>query len=148
MSRGESNPIVIQFADMAEFVDELRAIQAEVVRVWPGTFAVGREPCARYKVVNAQAHDGRQVATLACVVGVYQEIYGRPFGPTAERQKDILAERMETAVTRVQDHLRQALPGIAIRSGQIHTGLHSQDIQRGYWDGLDDIYRALKEGEA
>jgi len=139
---------VIQFADMAEFIDELRAMQAAVVRVWPGTFALGGQPATRYKVVNAQAHDGRQIATFACVVGVYQEIYGRPFGPTAERYKAILSDQMETAVQRVQDHLRQALPDITIRSGQIHTGLKAAEIQRGYWDGLDDIYQALKEAQA
>jgi len=147
MPRGENNPIVIQFADMAEFVDELRAMSVDVVRVWPGTFAIGSEPCSRYKVVNVQAHDGRQIITLACVVGVYQEIYGRPFGPTAERQQQIIADSMETAVQRVQAHLVDVLPGIAVRTGQIHTGLKAQEVQRGYWDGFDGIYLALKEGQ-
>lgn len=147
MNRGESKPIVIQFSSLEDFIQEMQAEDVPVVRVWPAQFGRGtsNHPILMTKAVNIQAMSNGSVLSLVLVVGTYDELYGRPFGPNNERRQAIIAGRMETAVDEVKATIHEMLPDVAIRPGQIHTGVETNHIQRAYWDNFEDTYKALKE---
>ena len=85
--------------------------------------------------------------SLFLIVGSYHVIYGKPFGPQAERQAQIIEKLQEDACDRVKAYLGEHLPGIRLHKGQIYTGLTANDLQRAGWDGFDDIYQAQKPAE-
>jgi hypothetical protein len=150
MNRGENKPIVIQFSSLEDFIKEMQAEDVPVVRIWPAQFGRGSAnyPILMTKAVNVQAVSNGSILSLVLVVGTYDELYGRPFGPNNEHRQAVIAERMETAVDEVKAHIHELLPDVNIRPGQIHTGLETNHIQRAYWDAFEDTYKALKEASS
>lgn len=146
-----SRYFVVQFSGLDQMLQEVRKEGIDAVRVWPGTFTVG-SPARRYEVVNVQAIGlaqgarwGGQILSTVLVIGAYEELYGRPFGPSSEARSRAINEHVKEAVKRVRDHVTKAMPAVSVRSGHIHTGLSGRELQVTSWSGFKDIYDKIKE---
>lgn len=149
---------VIQFSDVDDFIWETKNRPCDgTCRVWPGEWnwtTSDKSPVAwMYKGVVAQAlvldPAGRvaiSVVMLSVVIGCYQMIYGRPFGPEAERRQAIIQEYMQDAKKRLVDYFGDRLnANWRIAPGSIVTGLTGQEITNAYWDSYEDIYAKLRK---
>lgn len=147
MKNVSGNPFIIQFSDLDDFITEVTLTGIDVARVWLGQYSTGGSPGVRYHTVMVQAIDPAQHAILmtSLVIGSYQTLYGKPFGPTEEDCAFIVKNANEGALADVQSYLVSKLPDIVLRSGNIFTGLDGLTIGKAYWSGFNAIYDALKK---
>lgn len=142
-------PLVIQFTSLADFVEEIHASDIDIIRVWSGVSDTGRggQPGYAAHYLNVQAIDPKLAAILsaALFVGSYDTIYDRPFGPTAERRKEIIYRELPDAKELLIGYLEDELPGVSIRPGAIYTGLGGPKIQPAHWETLAAIHDRLAE---
>lgn len=142
-------PLVIQFSNLADFVEEIHAGGIDVVRVWSGVSdtGAGGQPGSAFHYLNVQAIDPKTGAILsaALFVGHFATIFGKPFGPTAERRREIIVREEPDAKELLIGYLEDELPGVSIRPGAIYTGLGATRIQPAHWTTLEALHDLLAE---
>lgn len=148
---------IVQFSDLDDFVEELRWGRCECVRVWPASWRVktggGSLPLAtvwRAVVVQAVLDDEmgkpHSLAMISLALGSYEEAHGSPFGPRADRRKEILERWEGRGLEMVRQWLQERLPlGIRIGRGQVYTGLRGPEVQTAAEEGFREIYEELRD---
>lgn len=145
---------IVQFSDMEGFIGELQNQPVDhTVRVWPSNWRSGHDHVQTvWNAITCQAtavtSNGlpRSILTISLIVGTYQEIYGRPFGPVQERRKEIITDVLQPAQVMIEDFFLNKLPAVfRVAGGQIFTGLSGSQVQPAYWPDFDHIYAQLKE---
>lgn len=146
----ESKLAVVQFSNFDEFLEEVRAEQPSVVRVWKGEGDRPYGPAGlamRHHLINCQAHLPEQATVLSCAVevGAYSHFNGKPFGPADRVRAAFVKEHADEIHQRLQAELKKLWPEVAVRPGAIHTGLTMIELQRAGWIGLNDLVEQLQE---
>lgn len=144
-----TEPFIIQFNSLDDFIADFELTNESIVRVWPGEYGSGSNPGVRYHAIMVQAADTARHTILqtSLIIGSYQTMYHKPFGPTEEAVHDLIKAQQKAALSKVKGYLEQNLPdSVKIRpAGHIFTGLEGPGVSRAYWDGFDSIYDELKQ---
>jgi hypothetical protein len=144
---------IIQFTNMADFIGETQNRPcSETCYIWPAHWTSGHDHVqtawhgvtCQFITQNRNAQS-ESIVTMSLVIGTYQIVYGKPFGPDAERRLEIIQKHAEDARIQVENHLLDNLYAAwRLSHGSIFTGLGGNQIQPAYWYGFDHIYEELR----
>lgn len=138
---------IVQFSELDELIDEVLEMDAPygelfplppVFRVIGGEIAVqtGAHNTATMSVaVHVRAVDHARSTILSCmvVIGHYQKVMGRPFGPDQEKRADELWAKVAPTAKAIRDHIQDRVELANIGKGVLHLGLENSQIQPGTW---------------
>lgn len=126
---------------MDAFKIELEHNSADnIIRVWPSSWATGHPVRKFWRGITCQAILKNAIAHVNIIIGAYPEMYGRPFGPDADRRKEVIDSHEQSAQVLVEEYLTKRLPGFRIADGEIWTGISGEGLHPVYWQNFKHIY--------
>ena len=143
---------IVQFSLLDDFVDELWMARYGCVRVWPATWQRGQGHVARVwrgvvcqAVLDDEAGRPHSVAMVSLTLGSFEEVHGRPFGPDAERRREVVERWERDALLMVERWLVERLPlGTRVARGMVYTGLRGSEIQPAFDEGFEMVYTEVR----